>query len=99
MGGEHPDDGQPDDARRQGRLLDRPIFAATSGASPIITGLCLLIQNLQILLTPKPGQVGRLGPATMRAILANPANGTAVQSSFGPMPDGAKIIANEYVGP
>ena len=43
-----------------------PFFGGTSGASPIITGLCLLIQDLQILLTPKPGRAGRLGPATMR---------------------------------
>ena len=76
-----------------------PLFGRTSGASAIITGLCLLIQDLQVLLTPKPGQAGRLGPATMRAIVSNVANGTAVQGLIGPMPDGAKIIVNEYVGP
>jgi hypothetical protein len=35
----------------------------------------------------------------MRAILSNPANGTTVQGAIGPLPDGAKIINNEYVAP
>jgi subtilase family protein/LGFP repeat-containing protein len=76
-----------------------PFFGGTSGASPIIVGLILLIQDLQLLLTPKPGQLGRLGPGSIRAILANPANGTPTQGTVGSMPDGAKIIANEYVAP
>jgi hypothetical protein len=76
-----------------------PFFDGTSGASPIIAGLCLLIQDLQLLLNPKPGQLGRMGPGTMRFVLANAANGTPVSGSIGSMPDAAKIIANEYVAP
>lgn len=74
-----------------------PFFAQTSGAAPIITGMCLLIQNLQILLQPRPGsQSGKLG-RSMREILRNPLNGSAVTGSTRPMPDMAKIIANQYL--
>lgn len=70
-------------------------FRGTSAAAPIITGMCLLIQNLQTLL-PQPGRPGRLGPASMRRMLSNPLNGTTVAGIVGPMPDFKKILANEY---
>jgi hypothetical protein len=71
-------------------------FGATSAASAIITGSCLLMQNLQMLLPPQPGQLGKLGPASMRRVLSSQRNGTAVAGSVGPMPDFTKILANEY---
>jgi len=71
-------------------------FGGTSGAAPMITGMCLLIQNLQTLLQPPPGQLGTLGPSTMRRILSDARNGTSVTGGVGPMPDFAKILVNEY---
>jgi len=76
-----------------------PFFSDTSGSTPIITGVCLLIQHLQTLLQPRPGQLGKLGAATMRSILRKPQNGTPVTAPVGPMPDMARIITNEYVNP
>ena len=46
-----------------------PYFHGTSAATPIISGICMLIQDLQILLNPRPGQLGKLGPFTLREIL------------------------------
>jgi hypothetical protein len=89
--------GNPGTPDNRDSFWSNPFFGGTSGASPVIVGLCLLIQDLQVLLTPRPGQLGRLSPRTMRAILSAPANGTAVQGSIGPMPDAAKILAHEYV--
>jgi hypothetical protein len=73
-------------------------FGGTSGASPIIVGCCLLLQNLRTMLTPKSGS-GKLGPFSMRRCLSNSSNGTASKQStdlIGVMPDLAKIIANEF---
>ena len=71
-------------------------FGGTSAATPIITSMCLLIQHLQTILQPPPGQLGTLGPATMRRILSSARNGTSVTGGVGPMPDFAKILLNEY---
>jgi hypothetical protein len=87
---------QPD--RRDG-FWSGPFFGGTSGATPVISSLCMLVQDLQTLLMPKPGQLGRLGPGSMRAIMRSAANGTTVQGGIGPMPDGAAILRNEYVQP
>ena len=74
-------------------------FGGTSGASPIIVGCCLLLQNLRTLLTPNSG-TGKLGPFKMRRCLSTPANGTVssggAADGIGVMPDFAKIIANEF---
>ena len=88
--------GQPD---RRDAFWEAPNFGGTSGATPIISALCLLIQDLQLLLIPKPGQLGRLGPGTIRQILRSAANGTPVTGGVAAMPDGAAILRNEYVSP
>lgn len=73
-------------------------FGNTSGAPPIISGVCMLVQNLQQGLTPKPGKSqGRLDGPTMRFMLHDPANGTPVAGSTRPMPDMAQLIANHYL--
>lgn len=80
----------------------RTDFGGTSGATAIITGICLLVQNLQILLQPRPGQLGTLGPYKMREILRKDQNTTFVSTTDGfvaRMPDMLKILANEYVNP
>ena len=76
---------------------DNPFFGGTSGATPIISGVCLLIQQMQTLLKPRPGQTGKLRPGPLREILRRTANGTSVAGSTRVMPDMASIIANEYV--
>jgi subtilase family protein/LGFP repeat-containing protein len=71
-------------------------FGGTSGASAIVAGLCLLVQQLRA-----AGPSGRIGPFGMRRILADVANGTdsfLVTDKIGAMPDLAKVIANE-LGP
>ncbi|MFN2587153.1 MAG: S8 family serine peptidase [Actinomycetota bacterium] len=72
-------------------------FGGTSGASAIIAGVALLFQELRTKLTPKSG-AGKASPATMRRVLANAANCTAVATAepIGHMPDFARIIANEF---
>ncbi len=85
---------QPD-----GYLDGHPFFGGTSGASPMIVGVCLLVQNLQSLLTPKSGVTGKLGPFAMRQMLSNKVNGTdsfLASDMIGVMPDMGLIIANEY---
>jgi len=84
-----------DPARPEARDGVNPAFNGTSSATPIISSLCLLIQDLQMLLTPK-GQAGRLGARSMRQIVSRAGNGTAVPG-VGVMPDGAAIVSNEYV--
>jgi hypothetical protein len=88
---------QPD-GYLNGQLNGQKFFGGTSGASPMIVGVCLLVQNLQSLMTPKSGIQGRLGPFSMRQMLSNTANGTVAPASdmIGVMPDMALIIANEY---
>jgi hypothetical protein len=76
-----------------------PAQCNSAGATPIISAICLLIQDLQLLLTPKPGQLGRLGPGTLRQILRSAANGTPITGGVAAMPDGAAILRNEYVSP
>lgn len=68
-------------------------FGGTSGASPIVTGAALAVQGLA------EAQLGfRFGPYQMRAILRDPANGTAPDVSetaeIGVMPDLQQIIDN-----
>lgn len=89
--------GNQNSPRQVDAYWNNPFFGNTSGAAPIITGVCLLIQNLQLLLQPRPGsQLGKLA-SSMREILRNPLNGTAVAGSNRPMPDMGKIIANNYL--
>ncbi|MEO5819724.1 MAG: S8 family serine peptidase [Vicinamibacteraceae bacterium] len=83
------------DAYRAGPAYEQ-FFRGTSASTPIITGTCLLIQHLQAILPPRPGQLGKLGPATMRRILSSPGNGTPVTGNVGPMPDFVKILAAEF---
>ena len=71
-------------------------MGGTSGASAIIAGVCLLIQNIQTLMTPTSGITGLLRPADMQRILSKPANGTGSPDRIGVMPDFKKIITNEY---
>ena len=61
-------------------------FSGTSSAAAIIAGICLLVEQL----SPT-----RLRSDQCRAILANPANGTAIPG-VGPLPDMARIIANHF---
>lgn len=68
----------------------------TSGAAAIIAGVCLLIQNLQTLMTPVSGIVGPLRADRIQLMMRNAANGTVSPDPIGVMPDLAKIIANEY---
>jgi serine protease len=73
-------------------------FGGTSGASPIIVSVCLLVQSLRGILTPTSGK-GLLGPFRMRQMLSDPLNGTAsftVTDRIGSMPSLALIIANEF---
>ncbi len=71
-------------------------MGGTSGASAIIAGVCLLIQNLQTLMTPISGIVGPLRPEQMQLMLRKSSNGTGSPDRIGVMPDFAKIIVNEY---
>lgn len=71
-------------------------MSGTSGASAIIAGVCLLVQNLQSLLTPLSGVAGPLRAEVMQRMLSNPANGTTSPDKIGVMPNFQKILANEY---
>lgn len=73
-------------------------FGGTSGASAIIAGICLLIQNLQSRLISTSGVLGPLRPLQMRNILSNPENGipSTLLDQIGVMPDLQKIISNEF---
>jgi len=78
---------------------DKP-FGGTSGACPMITASCLLMQHLQTLLTPKGRPAGKIKGVDMRTILSKPANGTASAAAtdkIGVMPDFAKILTNEFM--
>jgi hypothetical protein len=71
----------------------RDDFHGTSAASAIIAGVAILAQDIA---SGKPG--GRLLPLAMRALLSDPANGTAVlgptkKPQIGVMPDLKKISA------
>lgn len=66
-------------------------FSGTSGASPIIVGAALIVQGLY-----KANTASVLSPGQMRAILTNPATGTAqgggVPGNIGIMPNLRSII-------
>lgn len=68
-------------------------FSGTSGASPIITGSALVVQSIY---NASAGTL--LSPQQMRAILSNPATGTAqgggVSGHIGVMPDLRAIVQN-----
>lgn len=76
----------------------RSDFAATSGASAIIAGVCLLFQDMRVRLKPKLG-TGRAGPFTVRRALSDTQNGTPISGTqpIGVMPDLAQIIQNEFI--
>ena len=69
------------------------IFNGTSSASPIVVGAAVLTQSMYRTATGT-----RLSPGQMRAILSNPANGTAqsatVAGNIGSMPDLLQIGTN-----
>lgn len=73
-----------------------PFATGTSAASAIIAGVCLLVQNLQHLMTPISGPTGKLGPFDMRRLLRDSRNGTRSPDPIGSMPNFEKIIPNEY---
>ena len=56
-----------------------------------------ITQNLQFLLQPRPGQPQGTLQQSMRAMLRNPAIGTAVAGSTRVMPDMGKLIATQYL--
>ncbi len=90
------------DAYYDGRDKGYEYFGGTSGASAIIAGVCLLVQNLQLsgLYRPVSGTKGKLGPYSMRQMLRNENNGTLSEHPtdyIGVMPDFKKILANEYI--
>ncbi len=73
-------------------------FGGTSGASAIVTGVCLLVQHLKVI---KDGASTRLTTGELRRIVSAPANGTpsfVVSDAIGSMPDLAKIVTNEFPG-
>ena len=77
--------------------LYRNNFGGTSGASPIITGAVLAIQGLA------QAQLSySFGPRQMRALLRDPANGTAPSpaetTTIGRMPDLRAIIDGNVIG-
>ena len=69
------------------------IFAGTSSASPIVVGAAVLTQSLY-----RNATGARLSPGQMRAILANPANGTpqgtGIPGNIGVMPNVRQIGQN-----
>jgi hypothetical protein len=89
--------GNPNTPTQANAYWSAPNFGGTSGATPIIAGVCLLIQSLQFLLQPRPGQPQGTLQQSMRAILRNPAIGTAVAGSTRVMPDMGKLIATQYL--
>lgn len=75
-------------------------FSGTSGASAIMAGVCLLIQDLQLRLQPISGLPLKLPPRQLRRVVSKPENGTAsllASDQIGVMPDFQKIIGNEFV--
>lgn len=80
-----------------GTTLYTTVFGGTSGASPIVTGAALAVQGLV------EAQMGfRLGPRQMRALLRDPANGTAPAATettaISVMPNLRAIIDSNEVG-
>ncbi len=81
-----------------GREIDAytDTFAGTSGASPIIAGVAIIVQAIQQALE---GQ--RLTPEEMRAFLSDPQNGTSSAhpptDRIGCMPDLEKLLTNLFI--
>lgn len=75
------------------------VFGGTSSASAIIAGVCLLIQDMQLRLTPRSGIRRKLKPLEIRDMLRNSANGTlpATPQEIGNMPDFVKLVPNEFI--
>jgi hypothetical protein len=75
----------------------RTNFGGTSGASPIITGAALLVQGIA-----EAGLGYRFSPRQMRAILSDPATGTAPDpletTAIGVMPNLRAIIDGDVIG-
>jgi len=70
-----------------------PGFGHTSGASAIIAGVALLVQDLAV---RSPSGPGRLRPPVMRSLLSEPAVGTtsdAATAPIGRQPDLSRIAA------
>jgi hypothetical protein len=77
-------------------------FGGTSGASAIIAGVCLLVQDLQLKLQPVSGLPLKLPPLELRRVVSDARNGIAsflVSDRIGVMPNMQKIIVNEYIIP
>jgi len=72
-------------------------FGGTSGASPIVTGAALAVQGIAEI-----NLLHRFGPWQLRALLSDPANGTASANPavdrIGVMPDLLKIIQSDAIG-
>lgn len=87
--------GNPDAPTQPDAFWTGPFFGGTSGASAILAGVCLIVQNLKSI---QSGVGVRLGSAEMRRILSAAANGTpsfVLSDQVGSMPDLALILANE----
>ncbi|MFE6690632.1 S8 family serine peptidase [Streptomyces sp. NPDC057743] len=91
--------GNPSTPTKPDAYWTSPFFGKTSGATAIIAGVCLLVQNLFTTLNPGTGGPGKLGPVRMRNVLTDPRNSTvgAPNASIGVMPDLKKLIASEFV--
>ncbi|MFI0229791.1 S8 family serine peptidase [Streptomyces sp. NPDC017086] len=91
--------GNPNAPTKADAYWTGPFFGNTSGAAPVIAGVCLLVQNLFTTLNPGTGAPGKLRPARMREVLTDPRNSTAGApgASIGVMPDLRKLIAHEFV--
>jgi hypothetical protein len=90
--------GNPATPTQNNAFWQGPFFGGTSGAAPIIAGVCLLVQHLKVI---KDGPATRLNARDMRRIVSAPGNGTPsflVSDMIGSMPDLAKIIPNEFPG-
>ena len=88
--------GDPNAPTKVDAYLTNNVPVRTSGASAIVAGVCILVQNLQLLRQPR-GPSGKLGTFSMRDILRRAGNGSAVTTSNRPLPDLGKILANEYL--
>jgi subtilase family protein len=79
-------------------------FGGTSGASAIVAGVCVLVQQLCSILTPAGAPFGKFGPYEMRTLLQQHENCTDLDmnvpaqssSEIACMPNLAAIIANEF---
>jgi hypothetical protein len=88
--------GSVTDPGDQDGYTNGPYATGTSAAAAMIAGVCLLVQNLQQLMTPISLPPGKLGPFDMRRLLRDCRNGIASPDPIGCMPNFEKIIPNEY---